>query len=260
MSQLLYSEANISRSDLAHVQTPPALGRFHQPYPFAAYVDDVTEALDRIGYEVHAEEYEVTPDQQAFFGALEIAPREVEGEYIPAGHRTLVGVRGSHNQRIPRGLVLGSQVMVCSNLCFSGNIASFVSKQTKYLHRRLPGLINGAVENIPALVEQQNQTFDRYKDYEFGNPRHGDAALVEIFRQGGLSAAQLGKAVREWDKPCHDEHAEHGYSAWRLLNSVTEALKPGGERVNTNLIANRTDIATRFINNVVGVSALPLAA
>lgn len=258
MSNLLYSEANTARHELRLIPTPVGQGRFHRPYPFAEYVDNVEEALDRVGFDVLAEEYEVTADHQRLFGAMEIAPRhfaESDPEYS-----LLVGVRGAHDQSIQRGLVLGSQVMVCSNLCFSGNIGAFNTKQTTHIARRLPRLINETVAHIPALAEAQDRKFAAYKDYEFSNPRAGDAALVEIFRQGGLSAAQLGKAVREWDQPSYREHAAHGRSAWLLLNSVTEALKPGGDRVNHSLIAQRTEIADRFLSNLVGVERIAEAA
>jgi len=231
------------------------MGRFHQPYPFARYVDDVEESLDRVGFEILAEEYEVTGDHQRLFGAMAIAPRSDARHYGEADpeYNLLLGLRGSHDQSLQRELALGSQVMVCSNLCFSGNIGQFHSKQTKYLHRRLPGLISNTVARIPELAAAQDRKFDMYKDYQFSNPRAGDAALVEIFRQGGLSAAQLGKAVHEWDKPSYEEHTEYGRSAWQLLNAVTESLKPGGDRVNHSLIAQRTEITDRFLSNLVGV-------
>tara|TARA_R110000868_G_scaffold244257_7_gene500417 strand:- start:575 stop:1360 length:786 start_codon:yes stop_codon:yes gene_type:complete len=259
---LLYSPANTSREGLNFLATPPALGRFHKPYSFADYVNNVEESLDRAGLEVVNQEYEVTPDKLSLFGAMEVQPRVLEGELIPADsdYRLIVGVRGSHNQRIPRGLVLGSQVMVCSNLCFSGNIGQFNSKQTINLVRRLPRLISEVVSQIPELAYQQDQKFAAYKDYEFSNPRAGDAALVEIFRQGGLSAAQLGKAIREYDQPTYSEHAAHGKSAWLALNAVTEALKPTGANVNTHLIAQRTAIADRFLSGLVGLNTLSQAA
>ena len=255
---LLYSQANISREALAQVDTPEGIGRFHHPYPFADYLDNVTEALDRVGLQVANEEYELSPDRQAFFGALEVVPQALEGEWIPASsdYRLLVGVRGSHNQRIPRGLVLGSQVMVCSNLAFSGNIGQFTTKQTTHIARRLPRLINETVARIPELAIAQDRKFDRFKEFTFSNPRAGDAALVEIFRQGGLSAAQLGKAIREYDKPSYSEHGDYGNSVWKVFNAVTESLKPSGQNVNHQLIAHRTEIADRFLSNVVGIDAI----
>ena len=259
---ILYSPANTSREGLNFLATPPAMGRFHKPYSFADYVNNVEESLDRAGLTIVDQEYEVTPDAMSLFGAMEVVPRALEGELIPADsdYRLLVGVRGSHNQRIPRGLVLGSRVMVCSNLCFSGNIGQFNSKQTTNLVKRLPRLIAEVVGQIPELAQAQDDKFAAYKDYQFSNPRAGDAALVEIFRQGGLSAAQLGKAIREYDQPTYKEHAEFGKSAWLAMNAVTEALKPTGLNVNTHLIAQRTEIADRFLSGLVGLNTLSLAA
>ena len=255
---LLYSTANTQRHELALIETPAAMGPRHRPYSFDQYVTNVEESLDRVGFEVVEQEYELSPDHNKFFGAMEIAPRVVTGEvYTDAEYKLLVGLRGSHDQTIPRGLVLGSKVTVCSNLLFSGNIANFNTKQTTFIHRRLPKLISESIGHIPELAQKQHEKFEAYQNYQFSNPRAGDAALVEIFRQGGLSAAQLGKAVREWDQPTYEEHTQYGkHSAWCLLQSVTEALKPGGQNVNHVTIANRTETADRFLSNLVGINRI----
>jgi hypothetical protein len=271
---LLYSHAgnpHLSLAELAQVPTPPAMGPRHNPYPFHTYVEDVEESLDRVGYEVLERDLEVTHDQQRFFGALAIAPRgERVGEIVEntdedmpiaewrkndAGYELLIGLRGAHDQSIQREMVLGDNIFVCSNLAFSGSIGHIATKQTTFIHRRLPGLISSAVAKIPELAEQRANMFDAFKNYEFKNPRAADAAMVEIFRQGGLSAAQLGKAIHELDKPTYEEHLEWGRSAWLVRNCVTQALKPGGANVNHNLIADRTTIADRFLSNLVGIAA-----
>jgi hypothetical protein len=257
MTQLLYLHSNTTREQIALMPTPAPMGPRHRPYSFDNYITNVEESLDRVGFEILSQEYEVPSDHMRFFGAMEIAPRVVTGEvYSDAEYKLLVGLRGAHDQSITRGLVLGSRVTVCSNLMFSGNIANFNTKQTTFIHRRLPGLLSEAIGHIPALAQAQHEKFGAYQNYEFSNVRGGDAALVEIYRQGGLSAAQLGKAIREWDQPTYEEHARFGKSAWLLLQSVTEALKPGGDNVNHNLIANRTMIADRFLSNLVGVNAI----
>ena len=254
---ILYLQANTNRAQLALIPTPKPMGPRHRPYAFETYVNNVEESLDRVGFEVVHQEYEVSPDHKKFFGAMEIAPRVLSGEvYTDAEYKLLVGVRGSHDQTIPRGLVLGSQVTVCSTLMFSGNIANITTKQTTFIHRRLPALISESIGHIPELAQAQHDKFEAYQNYEFKNVRQGDAALIEIFRQGGLSAAQLGKAVREWDQPTYEEHARFGKSAWLLLQSVTQALKPTGDNVNHHIIANRTSITDRFLSNLVGVDKL----
>ena len=88
---LLYSHAgnpHLSLAELAEVPTPAGKGRFHRPYPFHTYVEDVESALDRVGFEVLERDLEVTKDQNRFFGALAIAPRG--GEPVEGGIQLLV--------------------------------------------------------------------------------------------------------------------------------------------------------------------------
>jgi len=73
---LLYSQENISRNELNLLETPAALGRFHQPFGFGEYVDNVYESLDLLGLEVRNEEFEVTHDNNRLFGALEVGLKE----------------------------------------------------------------------------------------------------------------------------------------------------------------------------------------
>lgn len=243
----------MNRSQLAGVPTPAGLGARHNPYPFGRYVEDIHHALDMNGIAVANEEYVVGHEGQRLFGMMELAPKAVEGELITAKDWNLtLGLRGSHDQSIARGLVLGSQTIICSNLMFDGNLGKFTTMQTTNVGSRLPGLIRQAVSHIPEVAARIEQRYDSYKNFEM-RPRWGDAALVEIHRRGGLSGAQLARAVQEWDRPVHEEHAEFGYSAWRLMQACTESLKPTGQNVNMNLVQDRSERVSSFIDEVVGI-------
>ena len=199
MGQLLYSEPNITRNEINLLPTPEALGRFHNPYPFGAYIDDIEEALDLEGLEVARSEFEVTHDANRLFGVLEVAPKS--GELITADEwKVLVGLRGSHDQRLPRGLSIGSQVLVCSNLCFSGSLGDVHTKQTTNIASRIPTLVRDAVARIPELAERQERAYNTYKDTGISH-RQGDALLTELLRRDALSPPQLGRALKEWDSP-----------------------------------------------------------
>ena len=188
------------------------------------------------------------------FGLMEIAAKPLEGELITEDEwKLMLGLRGSHNQRIGRGLVLGNQVIVCSNLMFTGNVANFSTRQTTNIGARLPGLIYDAVQHIPQMAERQEKVFDAYQNREM-KPRAGDAALVEIYRRDGLNPSQLGRAIHEWHEPSHDEHAANGWNAWRLMNSVTESLKPTGANVNMDAIAKRSEVTSKFLDEVCCIS------
>jgi hypothetical protein len=251
---LLYNPANESlhtREQLHDLPLPPALGRFHHPVPFGEYADLVAHRLERVGFEINAEEYAVDHDGQRLFGLLEVAP--LEGEYISAKDWSLqVGLRGSHDQSVPRALTLGSRVLVCSNLCFHGDLGVFSTRQTTNIWQRLPSLVERALDTLPQLAQRNEQRFDQYRLTQI-NPRQGDAALVELHRRGALSSAQLGRAIAEWDEPTHEEHAEDGHSIWRLFNASTEALKPTGERVNHDLIRQRSERVSSFLDEVAGL-------
>lgn len=225
------------------------LGRFHQPYPFFDYVSDVKEAFANQGIEIVDEEHAVTKDNARYFGAMEVKP--IQGEFISADDwKLLVGLRGSHDQSVSRGLVIGSQVMVCSNLCFSGSLGKMQTKQTTFMGNRIHQLIGESVKLIPEAAHLQEEQYNRMKDYEL-KPRAGDAALVEIHRRGGLSGSQLSRAIKEWDHPSYDEHADYGYSAWRLLNACTQAVKPSGVNSNSTIVLDRTNTAHEFITGTL---------
>ena len=256
-TSLMYNPSNeilMNRAQLMQVPTPNGTGRFHKPVPFGEYAEVVANNIGHTGFEITAEEYAVDNNGNKFFGMMEIAPIALEGEYLPAqDFKFNIGLRGSHDQSIPRGMTLGTRVMVCSNLCFHGNMGTVTTKQTTNVWDRLPLMVSNALQRLPEMMEVQQATFDAYKNHEFKNPRHGDAVLVEIYRQGGLTAAQLGTAIQQWDTPAHDEHAQYGWSAWRLLNAATEALKPTGNNVNMDLIRSRSEKTTGFINKVIGL-------
>lgn len=253
MTHLMYSQEHdnlIPRNMLQFVPTPDPQGRFHQPYSFDGYVSDVHDVLDFNGIQVLDEEYAVTKNNQRLFGVMEVAP-SMEGELITATEwKYLIGLRGSHDQSISRGLSLGTQILVCSNLCFSGNLATFHSKQTTHLATRIGGLLNQALRNLPEQIHRQDQRFDQFKTYRIPEQR-GNMHLVNVYRQGGLSSAQLGRAVNEWYEPTFDEHTESGHTAWRLLNAVTQAIKPTGQTSNPNTIHDRSIIASTYLDKVV---------
>lgn len=256
---LMYNPSNetpMNRGQLHMLPTPQARGRFHHPLPFGEYAETVVTQLERNGLEVVGEEYAVQKDGNRMFGMIEVSSPELEGRNIfdQASHTWMVGVRGSHDQSIPRGLTVGSQVLVCSNLCFHGDLGTFQTKQTTNIETRLPILVGDAVRQLPQQIEHQEEIFDGLRRTEF-KPRWGDAALVEIYRRNGLTAAQLGTAVNEWHNPSHEEHATDGYTAWRLLNATTEAAKPTGQTVNMDTVRNRTQIASSFIEEIAGLAA-----
>ena len=242
---LMYSNAKdikIERSQMDYLKEPESMGRFHKPYPFGEYLGDIHAALRRHEIVVTDEEYVIQKDEQRMFGMMVV-------ESPAKDWQLTLGVRGSHDQSIPRGIALGTNVMVCSNLCFSGELFTGKAKQTINNSERILHLIDEGVSSIkPAYAIQEHQ-FDMLQSIEMTEQQVSDT-IIQAFRRGALSGAQVGAAVKEYDKPSYAEHG-HGTNTWKLFNAFTQAIKPNGAGVDMNGIVRKTTIISNLMNEVI---------
>jgi hypothetical protein len=248
---LLYNSATdvqLTRSELSGLVTPEPLGARHAPYSFAEFADNTHDAIEAAGYRVDNEQFVVTKDGNRLFGLMQVALDPTHADYPTSNvfdnvlppyprkpehlkHKLLVGLRGAHDQRVSRGLLIGSKVLVCSNLCFHGDLGNWKSKQTTNIAHRIPALIGQAVNGLDHARTALSDTFKRLNDTPIGRSK-GDEILATVYRNKGLSASQLGRALDEWGTSTIGEHTSGGRNAWWLLNAATEALKPTGQNVS----------------------------
>ena len=238
MSNLLYNsetDIKITRHDM------------RQPYSFEDFSNTVCDEIVKAGFAIDQEEFVVTKDQSRLFGLLRVTRPSQEvvptssTALVPAWSQ-LVGLRGSHDQTISRGLCLGSQVMVCSNLCFHGPLGEWYSKQTTNLVDRLPSMVADAVTGLGKANRTLTVDFDHFNQAKVKR-EVGDSILLDIFRSGGFSPSQLGRAITDWDSCSVQEHMANGRNLWWLFNSATNALKPTGRNVNHSDLEHRSTVA-----------------
>lgn len=241
--------AAISRNDLANLPVPAPMGSRHVCRPYIDDVELVERELDQYGLRVVDEAYGVTHDAGRFFGVLECAP--IEGEIVD-DYSMMVGLRGSWDQTMSRGLALGSRTFVCDNLAFSGEVV-IKTRQTTFIGERLPDMMRDAVSKIPAMADHQRIRFDNYKATQI-TQRQGDAAIIELVRRKIVNPSIVGRIQEEWDNPSHPEHAAFGWSAWRLYQAVTESMKPTNkDRFAIPALWERTIPLSDFMDGVAGV-------
>ena len=123
--------SSVSRSELAQAKTPVATKTW-QPIPHLALLQVVEKALLERGFTIIEQAHGLTHDQSRYFGLLQVINNH-------PGHEThkVVGVRNSHDQTFSAGVVAGSQVLVCDNLCFAGEI-QIARKHTPRIMQDLP--------------------------------------------------------------------------------------------------------------------------
>jgi hypothetical protein len=251
MALILHCGAeHVDPAVLSQLPVPPPMGARHVIRPFSEDVEIIKDRLSNIGGFIQEEAYGVKmgavyPKQ--FFGIIGV---KFSGVHTDDSYQVIVGVRGSYDQSLPRGLAMGSRVLVCDNLAFSGEV-NVTTKQTTNIDKRLPGLLARAIEQLPLLAEHQQLKFDAYRNFQL-DPVEADAMMVELVRRGAVAPSQIGKIVQEWDHPSHKEHADQGNSLWRFHNAVTEASKPTSpDRAGVPQAWGRTQIMTKFFDEMV---------
>lgn len=209
-----------TRNEIAMLPLPQPKGPQHVVRPFEQDIQLVSDNLNALGMPINDEAYGIKFDDAGMpaqmFGLMSVGDSD--------DHALMVGLRGSYDCSLARGLAVGSRVFVCDNLAFSGEVV-IKTKQTTNIDKRIGDLLWAATQQVPTMLAYQQKRFDDYRLTQI-TKRVGDAMLVECVRRKVLTPSQIGRALQEWDAPSHEEHAEDGYSMWRLYNAITEAIKP----------------------------------
>jgi hypothetical protein len=134
-----------------------------------------------------------------------------------------VGIRNSHDQTYPAGLVAGTRVFVCDNLAFSGEVR-ISRKHTRYAMRDLRHLTARAVGQLGDKFLQLDQRVDAYKDRRINDPKAHDLVIRAVDCHA-ITASQIPDVLDQWRHPAHE--AFRSRTLWSLFNAFTEVHKAG---------------------------------
>jgi len=108
---------HVSRDDIVNAPTPQRT-RTWVPVPHHRLLDLVETTIDGQGYRVTSQTHGLWGDHgDRYFGLMELANGYAEDDY-----GLVLGLRNSHDKSFPASLALGSQVLVCDNLSFFGEV------------------------------------------------------------------------------------------------------------------------------------------
>jgi hypothetical protein len=235
---------HVDRRDLPLVATPDATGTWH-PVPHDLLATELEAALDRSGYEVTEQQHALARDGKQYFGFYQIARPQMRD----LGYTAMVGLRNSHDQSLPVGIVGGSHVFVCDNLAFSGEIKLF-RKHTKNVLNDLDYRTWKAMTGLASIFEAQDRRYSQYRSTVI-DQYQADHIAIELLRSDALPQKQFPKLIEQWRQPAHEEHTEGGWTAWRLFNAATEALKSDSEGSLVTL-PRRTQTVQDVIDKCIG--------
>ena len=206
------------------IETPPAT-KSHFPVPHGLLIDLVSKMLGDSGWSVVKKEYGLFHDGMRMFGVWGI--QNGSGGHSDFG--LTVGIRNSHDKRFPVGLVIGSHVFVCDNLCFSGSI-TLMAKHTRNVFRDLPQKVYDSFGKLERANLLQEERIEGYKGKVIDTTEVHDF-LIRSVDERVIPNSYIPQILGEFRTPKHEEfllpsnNGNERRTAWTLMNSYTERFK-----------------------------------
>jgi hypothetical protein len=210
----------------------------HFPIPHRELLSLALGAIKAQNLDVVNAAHALSHDDARYFGLFEVAPTgparaaltggdgasHSDGMVARPDYGTIVGIRNSHDQTFPAGLVIGSQVFVCDNLAFSGEV-NMRRKHTRHILKDLPGLVDAAMGRLMGLRNRQEHRISAYKEAGMED-RDAHDLIIRAMQGGVIPNARIKDVVNQWHKPEHEEFAPR--TAWSLFNGFTQVLRGRG--------------------------------
>ena len=219
--------AKVERQQVLDVATPANTETWY-PIPHMDFVTQIETALTAGNMRVVEQAHSLTKDGNRYFGLFQIANCQSTGE----DYSYILGARNSHDKSFPAGLVVGSQVFVCDNLAFSGEI-KIARKHTRFITQDLPRLVSNAVGMLSEKWTLMTDRIAQYKRTEISD-RDANDFIIRSLDVGATTLQQVPAIINEWRTPRHPEFADK--TAWRLFNAYTEI----GKETSLALLPQRT--------------------
>lgn len=206
---------HVERAELTHIPVPSGTHSW-RPVPHTVILHEVEQQLSQYGTQITGERFTVTHGGRRLFGVLRVTSIDA-----PQGIVQTVGLRNAHDQAFAAGIASGIEVMVCSNLSFSGDVV-FKRRHTVNVMRDLPAMVQGAVENLQGLWERQKKQVEAYRSRHLAQ-RSAHDLVVKALDAQVFSGSRIPKVLNEWREPRHADFRPR--TVWSFFNAVTENLK-----------------------------------
>lgn len=226
----------IDREELAKIETPAREGIW-QPIAHRTLFDLVEKTITDNGLQIESVDMGVAREGKRFFALMKMMAENSD-------YCMTVGLRNSHDKSFPAGLAVGSNVFVCDNLAFSGEI-SIARKHTIHIMDDLPGLVIGAVGKIAIARQSQDIRIAAYRDFPIDDWDAHDMVIRSV-DYGIIPNQAIPQVLEQWRKPAHIEFQDR--TMWSLFNAFTEVSK----RFPISELAKRTVKLHGMMDGLVG--------
>jgi hypothetical protein len=217
----------------------PEKTRTYTPVGHDVFVEHVKAQLPGFGFHVLTEEYGLAREGNQFFGVMRLGNGGSSADWALA-----LGLRNSYDRSFALHMIGGSDVFVCDNRAFHGEI------RAREIHSgnvfgRLPKIIADLIARAATMKGEIQRDFDLMKEAPLTDPQAHDLMVMAV-RRGAIAGSTIQKVVDEWDEPgsglvadeddaaaviaLEQRRAEIAKAfadrnAWRLYNAFTAVAK-----------------------------------
>ena len=234
MSQLMVEQSKrIEEKDLSSLSCPNSTATW-TPLEHIDCVNILKKEVGHAGYQMEDMEISVMdgwlgnkndgvviPDARLFGTAKLVSMNKDNSIQETLGYNPVIGFRNTNDKRFSASMALGSRVMVCDNLCFSGDIMVSRKHVGSVAHRFSHEVWKACLE-LESKVVKQNERIESYKNTVMWNPSFHDFS-VQLIDNKIISASKLPKLLNEWREPRHEEFAPR--TVYSAMNCVSELFK-----------------------------------
>jgi len=219
-SSLSHSNSVVmNREQIAQLQTPAPMGRFHKPIPHIEIIDTILRVFDENRLDVVTSKFAVNEKTADIFGTFDL-----QGETVldRPDLTTSLGFRSNNMQKRPVAFVAGARVFVCDNLMFFGDFEVLKHKHT--IHFNLLTQIRDGIEKFLDQAFVNTAEVDRLKSREISDVE-AKTFVFDTFAEKVFPVKCFDDVVAEYwaETPRHESFAAR--TAWSLVNSFTEVAK-----------------------------------
>ena len=231
----------VGREELMAVPTPIGTDTWY-PLDHGAILEEVEGQLGATGFTIEGERHGLSHAGARYFGVLSVSlPGRTVEEY-----EWIVGLRNSHDQSFPAGLVAGISVLVCDNRAFAGEV-KISRKHTRFAMRDLRHLVARAVGQLGDRFRSLDARVAAYKEARVPDWLAHDV-VIRAADCRAITVSQIPDVLKEWRQPEHDAFTPR--NAWSLFNAFTAVYR----EINPHTALRRGEALHGLFDGVVGMS------
>jgi hypothetical protein len=162
--------------------------------PYHKLISIAAEVVTEHGFIVNSTRVQVRKDGSQMFAMLSLG----KGDKSELKEFTrMLGLRSSYDKTLPNSMVFGTQVVVCSNMMFAGDIKVF-RRHTLNVFEEMPELFSNAFDQGLQQFKLDVNFLRKLREMTMPKAAFGDAFILHQMLTGVLAPADVRKVYDAW--------------------------------------------------------------